>query len=110
MGLTLIIMLSKTKKVFTTHLPVLCSIASLIIILSAMWRIERLSLLFVPPTERRRNGDYHDAIVIAGKDEELYQLWKDRLEYILHEFSGFGWGMGDYITEEYYSLPWIEEE
>ena len=56
-------------------------------------------------------GDaYHDAIVIAGKDEELYQLWKDRLEYILHEFSGFGWGMGDYITEEYYSLPWIEEE
>ena len=53
-------------------------------------------------------GDaYHDAIAIAGEHEELYHLWKDRLEYIYHEFSGFGWGMDDYITEEYCSLPWI---
>lgn len=37
---------------------------------------------------------------IASKDEELY---------ILHEFSGFGWGMDDYIMREYYSLPWIED-
>lgn len=43
-------------------------------------------------------------------DLALYQLWKDRLEYILHEFSGFGWGMDDYISGEYYSLPWIEEK
>ena len=57
MELTLIIMLSKTE-VFTTHLPVLCSIASLTIILSATWRIKRLSLLFVPPIWRR-NGDYY---------------------------------------------------
>ena len=35
---------------------------------------------------------------------------KDRWEYIYHEFSGFGWGMDDYITEEYYSIPWIEED
>lgn len=56
-------------------------------------------------------GDaYHDAVAIAGGDEELYRLWKDRLEYVVHEFSGFGWGMDDYITGEYYSLPWIEEE
>lgn len=56
-------------------------------------------------------GDaYHDAVVIAGGDEELYRLWKDRLEYVVHEFSGFGWGMDDYITGEYYSLPWIEAE
>ena len=60
MKLTLITMLSKTKKVFTTHLPVLCSVASLRIILSITWRIERLSLLFVPPTERRRNGDLYE--------------------------------------------------
>jgi len=59
MELTLIIMLSKTKKVFTTYLTVLCSIASLKTILSAMWKSERLSLLFVPPTWRR-NGDYYD--------------------------------------------------
>ena len=56
-------------------------------------------------------GDaYHDVIVIASEDEELYELWKDRLEYIMHEFSGFGWGMDDFITGEYYSLPCIEED
>ena len=56
-------------------------------------------------------GDaYHDAVIMASEDEELYQLWKDRLEYIYHEFSGFGWGMDDYITGEYYSIPWIKEE
>lgn len=55
-------------------------------------------------------GDaYRDAVTIARKDEEVYKLWKDRLEYIYHEFSGFGWGMDDYITEEYYSLPWVLE-
>ncbi|WP_279289334.1 RNA polymerase sigma factor, partial [Anaerostipes hominis (ex Liu et al. 2021)] len=40
-------------------LTVLCSIASLKTILSAMWKSERLSLLFVPPTWRR-NGDYYE--------------------------------------------------
>ena len=55
-------------------------------------------------------GDaYHDAIVIASENEELYKLWNERLEYILNEFSGFGWGMDDFITKEYDSLPWIEE-
>lgn len=43
MELTLISMLSKTKKVFTTHLPV--SVVSLRIILLETWKIERLSLL-----------------------------------------------------------------
>ena len=33
-----------------------------------------------------------------------------RLEYIYHEFSGFGWGMDDFITEEYYSMPWVLED
>ena len=53
-------------------------------------------------------GDaYHDAIVIASEDEELYKLWKDRLEGVLHAFDGFGWGMGEYISEAYYLLPWV---
>lgn len=56
-------------------------------------------------------GDaYHDAVIIASGDEQLYQLWKNRLETILHDFSGFGWGMDDYIVGEYYSIPWVEEE
>lgn len=56
-------------------------------------------------------GDaYCDAVAVARKDEELYKLWKDRLEYVYHEFSGFGWGMDEFITEEYYSLPWVWEK
>ena len=55
-------------------------------------------------------GDaYRDAVTIARRDEEMYKLWKNRLEYIYHEFSGFGWGMDDFITEEYYSMPWVLE-
>ena len=50
---------------------------------------------------------YHDAVVAASEDEELYKLWKDRLEGVLHAFDGFGWGMGEYIAEEYYLLPWV---
>ena len=54
-------------------------------------------------------GDaYHEAVTMASENEELYRSWKDRLEYIYHEFSGFGWGMDDYITGEYYSIPWLE--
>lgn len=56
-------------------------------------------------------GDaYHDAIVAASKDEKLYKLWKDRLESILHDFAGFGWGMEEYLCGEYYSIPWLQED
>lgn len=56
-------------------------------------------------------GDaYHDAVIIANGDEQLYQLWKDRLETILHNFSGFGWGMYEFIAGEYHSISWVEKE
>lgn len=56
-------------------------------------------------------GDaYHDAVIIANGDEQLYQLWKDRLETILHNFSGFGWGMDEFIAGEYHSISWVEKE
>ena len=36
------------------------------------------------------HGDsYHVAIAAAGQYEELYKLWKDRLESLLHDFAGF---------------------
>ena len=63
--LTLIIMLSKTKKVITTPPPVLCSVASCKLFYSITLRTVTLSLLFVPPTERRRNGDYYENISTA---------------------------------------------
>ncbi len=56
-------------------------------------------------------GDaYHDAVVAASNNEELYKLWKDRLEGVLQDFAGFGWGMDDYISGEYYSIPWAKED
>ena len=63
--LTLITMLSKTKKVITTPPPVLCSVASCKLFYSITLRTVTLSLLFVPPTERRRNGDYYENISTA---------------------------------------------
>lgn len=56
-------------------------------------------------------GDaYHDAVVAASNDERIYEILMDRLRSILAEFAGFGWGMEDYISDEYYSIPWIGEE
>lgn len=26
------------------------------------------------------------------------------------DFAGFGWGMEEYICEEYYSIPWLQED
>lgn len=49
--LTLISMLSKTKKVITTPPPVLCSVASYKLFYSTTWSVGTLSLLFVPPAE-----------------------------------------------------------
>lgn len=53
---------------------------------------------------------YHDAIIIVSEDSELYKLWKDRLKRILHDFTGFGWGMDEIISEEFYSIPWVDED
>jgi len=49
--LTLIFMLSKTKKVITTPPPVLCSVASRKLFYSITLRAVTLSLLFVPPAK-----------------------------------------------------------
>ena len=49
--LTLISMLSKTKKVITTPPPVLCSVASCKLFYSTVERVGTLSLLFVPPAK-----------------------------------------------------------
>ena len=53
-------------------------------------------------------GKYEKSKIVG--DENLYKLWKNRLEQIVHEFSGFEWGMENFIVDEYYSIPWIEED
>ena len=56
-----------------------------------------------------------DALFLA---REIYKNckplsnWREKgiRESVLHDFAGFGWGMEEYICEEYYSLPWIQED
>jgi hypothetical protein len=56
-------------------------------------------------------GDsYHDAVVIAAGNKELYELWQERLEKVMDDMSDFGWGMDTYISDEYFSIPWVDEE
>ena len=43
-------------------------------ILPSTLRIGRLSLLFVPPTERRRNGDYYEARIKTTRKEAREHL------------------------------------
>lgn len=52
----------------------------------------------------------HDAVVEASNDERIYQILKERLRSVLVEFAGLGWGMEEHIADEYYSIPWIEED
>lgn len=53
---------------------------------------------------------YHDAVEVVYEDEDLYHQWRKSLEFVLNVFLDFGWGMDDYIVNEYYSIPWVEEE
>ncbi len=71
--LTLIIMLSKTKKVITTHLIVLCSVASRKLFYSIAWRVGTLSLQFVPPAE----GGGMEIIMSENPDKYIKMLEKE---------------------------------
>lgn len=52
---------------------------------------------------------YHVAVVAAAKDKRVYEILKDRFRSVLDAFAGFGWGMEDEISDEYFSIPWIGE-
>ena len=69
--LTLISMLSKTKKVITTHPPVLCSVASCKLFYSTVERVGTLSLLFVPPAK----GGGMEISMTFTKDSVLVKTW-----------------------------------
>ena len=70
--LTLIIMLSKTKKVITTPPPVLCSVASCKLFYSTVQRVGTLSLLFVPPAK----GGGMEIIMY----EDIFQFIRNEVE------------------------------
>ena len=51
-----------------------------------------------------------DVIKIVSGDRTLFEKWNDRLVNIVQESDGIGWGFHDYLVEEYYGVPWVEEE
>lgn len=63
-----------------THLPVLCSEASFRIILSITWRIERLSLQFVPPTESGGMEITMKYLIITEKANDYFFPYVDNPE------------------------------
>ena len=85
--LTLIIMLSKTKKVITTHLIVLCSVASRKLFYSIAWRVGTLSLQFVPPAEG--GGMEIIMIYLLEDDENIRELVCYSLNVTGNEAEGF---------------------
>lgn len=53
---------------------------------------------------------FHDVIEIVSDDKELFEKWNDRLAGVVSESDGIGWGFHDYLEDEYYCIPWVEEE
>lgn len=53
---------------------------------------------------------FHDVIEVAAKDRELFDKWNSRLCSIVHDSNGIGWGFYDYLVEEYYGIPWVENK
>ena len=52
---------------------------------------------------------FGDVIEAVSKDRELFDKWYDRLSSIVDDSDGIGWGFHDYLVEEYYGIPWIED-
>jgi hypothetical protein len=44
------------------------------------------------------------------KDASVYCHLKDRLQKLVEETSGIGWGYGDFISENYHEIIWAQEE
>lgn len=53
---------------------------------------------------------YRTVILAVSKQEELYQKFSDRLYRIVQDTGGIGWGFHDYLADEFYSIPWLQED
>ena len=52
---------------------------------------------------------FHDVTEAVSENEELFVQWRDRIRRIVDESDGIGWGFHDFLVDEYYRIPWIEE-
>ena len=56
-------------------------------------------------------GSMFDQVSQAcDENEELFTTFADRLEAVVSESEGIGWGYSDYLFECYYSIQWVESE
>lgn len=46
----------------------------------------------------------------CDKDEEIFNIFKDRLYLVVHKSDGIGWGYHDVLCDIYYSIEWAFEE
>lgn len=51
-----------------------------------------------------------DVVQEVSKSEELFNEWKERIENLVDNSGGIGWGFSDYIREQYGQIPWVEFE
>ena len=53
---------------------------------------------------------FFDVANAASGDQELFEEWEDRLRRIVVDSEEIGWGFHDFIVEEYYNIPWVDED
>ena len=53
---------------------------------------------------------FHDVAAAAAEDERLFLKWGDRLKNIIGDMGGIGWGVYDYMEEEYMIIPWVKNK
>ncbi|GGH80630.1 DNA repair protein RadC [Pullulanibacillus pueri] len=53
---------------------------------------------------------YEKVIEQCNKNEDLFKAYKERLEAIVIDTEGIGWGFHDALEYLYYSIEWGEEE
>lgn len=53
---------------------------------------------------------FSQIIDACEKDEQLFELFNDRLYNIVEQSSGIGWGYADALEELYYSVEWVLDE
>ena len=77
-----------------------------------------MSLFTVSPFSGRR-GEYTLYIVgnyvqsrrrLRNGVRRLFLKWGDRLKNIIGDMGGIGWGVYDYMEEEYMKIPWVKNK
>lgn len=53
---------------------------------------------------------YNKVVIECDKNEKFFNFFKDRLNSVVQESEGIGWGYHDCLCDMYYSIEWLAEE